>query len=291
MKLTNLQNLNRNRLFSTFFSFVACLVKYFLRYFLLFSWLSFSGSSTWWHTFCSCWSPCVSSDVGGREFLTVLVAPFMFICLALGHCSVSGSIFISQKSPWEQWCYKDLVLAPWVLLEVVQVCLLSGAEFFDSKSKVTFKWVDTGVTLYLLALSPALFGASLELHFPLPCTDTAPGSCVGLHQSDGGNLAARSAMCNVVIGAKLVCQPFPPALNLACKSAPSFVYGHLICMVVNPERGGVGGEADWQVIGTKSCKIKFIWHSRSLAGAGRNLFEVSEALNGVISWDVPQWAK
>lgn len=156
----------------------------------------------------------------------------MFICLALGHCSVSGSIFISQKSPCEQWCYKDLVLAPWKLLEVVQVCLLSGAEFFDSKSKVILKWIDIGVTLYLLALSPALFGASLEPRFPLSYTDTAPGSCVDLHQSDGENLAARSA-CNVVISAKLVCQPFPPALNPACKSAPSSVNGQLACTAVN----------------------------------------------------------
>lgn len=36
MKLTNLQNLNRNRLLSPFFLFVACLIKYFLRDFLLF---------------------------------------------------------------------------------------------------------------------------------------------------------------------------------------------------------------------------------------------------------------
>lgn len=87
------------------------------------------------------------------------------------------------------------------------VCLLSGAEFFDSKSKVTLKCIDIGVTLYLLALSPALFGTSLDPHFLLPYTDTAPGSSVDLHQSAGENLAARS-VCNVVISVKLVCQLF-----------------------------------------------------------------------------------
>lgn len=157
-------------------------------------------SSTWWHSFCSCWSPCVSSNVGGREFLTVLVAAFVFICLVLGHCSVSGSIFISRKFPCEQRCYEDLVLALRKLLEVVQVCLLSGAKVFDSKSKVTLKRVDIGVTLYFLALSPALLGTYLEPHFPLPYTDTTLGSCVDLHQSHRGNLAASSA-CNVVISA------------------------------------------------------------------------------------------
>lgn len=92
----------------------------------------------------------------------------MFICLGLGHCSVSGSIFISHKFPCEQRCYKDLVLALRKLLEVVQVCLLSGAKVFDSKSEVTLKSVDIGVTLYFLALSPALLGTYLEPHFPLP---------------------------------------------------------------------------------------------------------------------------
>lgn len=99
----------------------------------------FFRSSTWWHSFCSWWSPCVSSNVGGRGFLTVLVTAFVLICLVLGHCSVPGSIFISQKFPCEQRCYEDLVLAPWKLVEVVQVCLLSGAKVFDSKSKVTLK--------------------------------------------------------------------------------------------------------------------------------------------------------
>lgn len=92
-----------------------------------------------------------------------------------------------------------------------------------------------------------LFGTSLEPHFPLPYTDTAPGSCMDLHQSDGGNLAARSAR-NVVISVKLVRQPFPAALNSACKSAPSSVCGQFTCMAVNPERGGVGGEGDSRVI-------------------------------------------
>lgn len=68
-----------------------------------------------------------------------------------------------------------------------------------------------------------------------------------LHQSDGGNLAARSAR-NVVISVKLVRQPLPAAQNSACKSAPSSVCGQLTCMAVNPERGGVGGEGDSQVI-------------------------------------------
>lgn len=49
----------------------------------------------------------------------------------------------------------------------MQVCLLSGAEVFDSKSKVTLKRVIIGVTLYFLALSPALLGTYLEPHFPL----------------------------------------------------------------------------------------------------------------------------
>lgn len=114
----------------------------------------------------------------------------------------------------------------------MQVCLLSGAEFFDSKSKVALKFVDIGVTLYLLALSPALFVTSLELHFPLPYTDAAPGSGVDLHQSDGENLAARS-VCNVVVSVKLVCQLFPPALNSACKLARSSECGQLTCTVVN----------------------------------------------------------
>lgn len=83
--------------FSPFFSFVACLIKDFLSDFLLFSCLFFPRSSTWWHSFCSCWSPCVSSNVGGREFLTVLVA---VLCLSVWFWDTVQfqEVFLSHRS-------------------------------------------------------------------------------------------------------------------------------------------------------------------------------------------------
>lgn len=129
----------------------------------------------------------------------------------------------------------------------MQVCLLSRAEFFDSKSKVTLKCIGIGVTLYLLALSPALFGTCLEPHFPLPYTDTAPGSGVDLHQSDGENLAARS-VCDVVISVKLVPQLFPTSSELSLQISTLLSVWSVDLHGSEPERGGVRGEGDWQMI-------------------------------------------